>query len=141
MDPDLAAAIAKAPASRRQQAAWATARWAVGRVGLAHPAIAAALAGGQLGEVPAVAAELDELYLAANESGAARSMVLAAFGQARAASAVEFAARSEPAEAVYEAAIATDDVPGIRAIIASVLGGVVRPNKPLQTRVRRPPRK
>jgi hypothetical protein len=123
LDADLAAVIATSPPSHRQNAAWAAARWAVSRVGLAHPAITAALADGQLGELSAVAAELDELYLAADESEAAPSTVLAAFGRARAASAVEFAARGETEEAVYEAAIATADLPGTRAVIASVLGG------------------
>lgn len=117
--PDLDAALTKAPTVHRRAAAWAVARWAVECVGLSHPAVTEALSGSHLGGLGVVVAELDKRYFELAESGRATQVV---FGHARAASAVEFAARGEVAEAVYEAAIATDDVPGVRAVVASVLG-------------------
>jgi hypothetical protein len=46
-----------------------------------------------------------------------------AFSRARAASAVDFAARGEPAEAVYEAGIAADDWAGLQIVVEAVLRG------------------
>jgi hypothetical protein len=50
-----------------------------------------------------------------------KEAVLAAFGRARAANALEFAIRGEGAEAVYEAAVCCDDVSGLRRAVAAAL--------------------
>jgi hypothetical protein len=47
--------------------------------------------------------------------------VQVAFSLARAAGAVEFAARGEFVEAIYESGIAVDDWPELRRVIASIL--------------------
>ena len=120
---DVAAALQTASAADRQRAADLAASWAVGRTGLAHPAVAA----GTADDAAALAAELDERYFALSEErDAARAtteQVAAAFEQARAASAVEFARRGEPAEAVYEAAAAAEDWSELRAGLLSLLRG------------------
>jgi hypothetical protein len=120
--PDLDKAIAAAPAEVASSAAWAAARWAVEQVGLSHPAIAEALSGTCVGKVPALAARLDKEYFALDNDGRApEATVLDVFSKARAASAVEFAARGEAAEAIYEAIIATDDIASVRSVVLSAL--------------------
>jgi hypothetical protein len=102
-------------------AGWEAARWAVGRVGLAHPVIAAALRAGYSEAVPVLAAELDDLYLElqgrSDADGPDSPAVLAAFAHARAAAAVVFAAEDQAEEAVYEAALATDAVAELRPVV------------------------
>ncbi len=104
--PELAAALRVASPDRARRAAQAAAEWAVARTGLSHPA----LADGPVDPIAALAAELDERYFEASESAngglATTDEVLAAFGRARAASAVEFLRRGELGEAIYEAAAA-----------------------------------
>ena len=122
---DLDQALGHVSAERGRKAAWAACRSAVARVELAHPVIAAAVANQRADNLEAVAAlvvELDYEYLRLSEAGKHPSAVLSAFSLARAASAVEYAARGEAAEAVYEAVIATDDIPGIRAVVIHALG-------------------
>jgi len=119
---DVAIALRAASVNDRQRAADFAAMWAVTRTGLSHPAVA----GGTADDAAALAAELDERYFTLSEerdTGRATSeQVAAAFGRARAASAVEFARRGEPAEAVYEAAAAADDWSELRAGLLSLLG-------------------
>jgi hypothetical protein len=94
----------------------------VARTGLTHPALVA----GTADDAAAVAAELDERYFTVSEERdagrASTEQVAAAFERARAASAVEFVRRGEPAEAVYEAAAAADDWSELRAGLLSLLG-------------------
>lgn len=119
---DVASALYAAPAVARQRAAEFAAAWAVARTGLTHPALSA----GTADEAAALAAELDERYFTlAEERDAGRAttgQVVTAFERARAASAVEFARRGEPAEAVYEAAAASQDWSELRAELLSLLG-------------------
>ena len=124
--PDLDFSIAAAPIDRREVASWEAARWAVQRVGLSIPAINEAMNTGRLGNVPFVIAELDERYFELQElmeaGQGSQDEVIVAFSMARAAQAVGFAASGEHVEAVYEAGIAADDWPGLRALISSCLG-------------------
>jgi hypothetical protein len=128
--PDLDATLAALPPEAARRAAWSAARWAVERVGLDHPAVAEALASLRLGAVAHLVEELDQRYHALSErhdeSLVSEEAVMTAFRAARAAAAVEFAAKGEPIEAVYEAAQAGDEIPAIPAIrqlVASSLGG------------------
>jgi hypothetical protein len=118
---DVAAALRAAPADARRRAAEFAAGWAMARTGLTHPALAA----GTADEAAVIAADLYERYFALSEARdagrATTEQVAAAFEQARAASAVEFARRGEPAEAVYEAAAAADDWSELRAGLLSLL--------------------
>lgn len=102
-------------------AGWEAARWAVGRVGLEHPVIAAALQAGYSAAVPILAEDLDNRYLALlGQSDCGRCSaeeVRTAFSHARAASAIVYAAEGQAAEAVYEAAIATDAIAELRPVV------------------------
>jgi hypothetical protein len=123
--PDVAAALRVAPPDLARWAAQVAAEWAVARTRLSHPA----LAGGRVDQVAALAAELDERYFevceARNGGRANTDDVVAAFGQARAASAVEFMRRGEPGEAIYEAAAAGEvsDWPELRGELLLLLSG------------------
>jgi hypothetical protein len=57
-----------------------------------------------------------------DKGGASTDDVVAAFGLARAASAVEFVRRGEPAEAIYEAAGSVEDWSELRAALLERLG-------------------
>jgi hypothetical protein len=120
---DVAAALLTASAADQRRAADFAAAWAITRTGVDHPAGAA----GTSDDAAALAAELDERYFAMSEERdagrATTEQVAAAFEQARAASAVEFARRSDPAEAVYEAAAAAEDWSELRAGLLSLLRG------------------
>jgi hypothetical protein len=95
------------------------------RVGLSHPAITEAMATGVTGDVSTLVVEYDDKYFelqALNELGKCTvENVQVAFSLARAAGAVEFAARGEFVEAIYESGIAVDDWPELRRVIASIL--------------------
>jgi len=123
--PDLDAAICSAPHDRRLQAAWAAAQWAIHHTGLSHPAISAANIGGPTAAIAALVGELDDQYFElqelCDEGECSKEKVLAAFGRARAANALEFAVRGEAAEAVYEAAVCCDDVSDLRRAVAEAL--------------------
>jgi len=89
---------------------------------LVHPALRTDSAD----DVAGLVTELDELYFALSveqEAGrASLGEVDAAFGRARAANAVEFMLRAEPAEAIYEAAASTEDWSELRSSVLSLLG-------------------
>ncbi len=123
--PDLEAAIAAVPTDQQRNAAWAAARWALERVGLSHPAINEAVATGVVGSVGTLVVEYDDRYFELqelNELGECTvENVQMAFSLARAAGAVEFAARGEFVEAIYESGIAADDWPGLRLVVTSFL--------------------
>jgi hypothetical protein len=118
---DVASALREAPADARQRAADYAAAWAVARTGLDHPVAAT----GTADDAAALTAELDERYFALSEERdagrASTDQVAAAFEQARAASAVEFARRGDAAEALYEAAAAAEDWSELRAGLLSLL--------------------
>ena len=123
--PDAAAALRAAPPDLVRRAAQAAAQWAVARTRLSHPA----LAGGAVDELAALVAELDERYFEVYEARdggrATADDVVAAFGRARAASAVKFMHRGEPDEAIYEAAAAGElsDWPELRGQLLVLLSG------------------
>lgn len=124
--PSIDAILAKAEASRRGAAGWAAARWAVDRVGLADAALEEGFSTHDLGTIPSVVEEIDSRYFALQElvdAGHAqhRRDADAAFSCARAASAVEFAARGEAVEAVYEAGVAVDDWASLASVIEAAL--------------------
>ena len=114
--PDLEAAISAASPAVRVSVASFAASWAAGRVGWSQPGGSVSLA--------TVAEELDDHYLSLQESvGGPDAEVTAAFGRARAASCAAFAAEGNASEAVYEAIMATGDLPGARDAISSALSG------------------
>ena len=118
--PDLDDLLRTIPPGFRVYAGWEAARWAVGRVGLEHPVIAAALRAGYSEAVPALAAELDDRYLkllGLHETSGIDTEVGTAFAHARAAAAIVFAAEDQAEEAVYEAALATDAVAELRPVV------------------------
>ncbi len=123
--PDMAVALRRAAPGVQERAGRVAAEWAISRTGLSDPAVTAALNGGPLEPLAALAAELDVRYFslsdACEEGKATADQVLAAFGLARAASAVEFVAHAPPAEAIYEAMAAADDCSELRRLIQALL--------------------
>ena len=118
--PDLDELLRTIPPGFRVYAGWEAARWAVERVMLEHPVIAAALRAGYSEAVPVLAAELDGRYLellGMSEPGGITPEVKTAFSHARAAAAIVFAAEDQAEEAVYEAALATDAVAELRPVV------------------------
>jgi hypothetical protein len=111
VDPGLLAALEAATEAGRRRAAAAVARWAADRTGLPAP--------------PPDPAGLDddyfELQRLAEANRAPEGAALEAFAWARAASAAEFAAAGEAAEAVYEALAVADDPAAVRAVVAAAL--------------------
>ena len=91
-DPDVAATLRRATPAIQQRVAEFAAEWAVAQTGLADPALVA----GSVEVVAALVAELEDRYSAvseAREAGRASTEdMVAAFGRARAASAIEFGA-------------------------------------------------
>jgi len=116
--PEVAAALRGASPELQRRVARFAAVWAITRTGLIHPA----LAGDSADIVSALVSELDERYFALSEARASSEDVEAAFGQARAANAVEFVLRDEPADTIYEAAAAVEDWSELRASVLSLLG-------------------
>jgi hypothetical protein len=121
-DRDVAAALQNASPELQRRVAEFAAEWAVAHTGLAHPA----LAKDSVADVAALVAELDDRYFTLseerNEGRVSTDDVVAAFGLARAASAVEFFRRGEPAEAIYEAAASVEDWSELRAALVARLG-------------------
>ncbi len=126
---EVAAALQKAPPDLQLRVSEFAANWAVARTGLAHSSLKA----GSADDIAALVAELDEEYFALSEERdeerASTEEVVEAFGRARAANAVEFMRRGEPAEAIYEAAAAVEDWSELRAAVLSQLGSGV-PGEP-----------
>jgi hypothetical protein len=58
-----------------------------------------------------------ELQASTDLAGSSDSSMLTAFAHARAAAAVVFAAEDQAEEAVYEAALATDEVAELRTVV------------------------
>lgn len=123
--PDLNAALRSAAVERRRAVSWVVARWAIDRTGLSDRAIDAAFAGVATPDIAALVEDLDRQYFDLQDASETDPDIgpamLVAFSKARAASAVDFAARGEAVEAVYEAGQATDDWAGLRALVASNL--------------------
>ncbi len=123
--PDLSTAIAAAPADRRRRAGWAAAQWAIRVSGLSHPVVAAAEIGGSTEAIAEVVEELDDRYFElqelCDEGKCSKADMLAAFAQARAANALEYAMQGDAAEAVYEATVCSDDHSELRKLVASAL--------------------
>jgi len=119
---EVAASLQKAPPALQLRVSEFAANWAVARTGLAHPSLKA----GSANDIAELVAELDEQYFALSEERdeerASTEEVVEAFGRARAANAVEFMRRGEPAEAIYEAATAAEDWSELRAAVLSQLG-------------------
>jgi hypothetical protein len=119
---DVAVALNRASPELQRRVAEFAADWAVAHTGLTHSALVASSAE----DVAGLVAELDHHYFAVSEErDAGRSSteeVVAAFGRARAASAVEFVRRGEPAEAIYEAAASVEDWSELRAELLARLG-------------------
>lgn len=113
--PDLDAALGSAAVERRRSVGWIVARWAIDRTELSDWAIDAALSGVGTPDVTALVAalveDLDRQYFDLQDASETDPDIgpaaLIAFSRARAASAVDFAARGNVVEAVYEAGQAT----------------------------------
>lgn len=122
-DADVAMALQNAAPEVQLRVAGFAAEWAVAHTGLAHPALATDTAA----SVAALVAELDDRYFTLSEEReegrAGADDVVAAFGLARAASAVAFVRRGEPAEAIYEAAAAVEDWSTLRVAVLAQLAG------------------
>ena len=120
-DHNVAVALNRASPELQRRVAEFAADWAVAHSGLTHSALVASSAE----DVAAIVAELDHRYFAvSDERDAGRSSteeVVAAFGRARAASAIEFVRRGEPAEAIYEAAVSVEDWSELRAALLTWL--------------------
>jgi hypothetical protein len=101
--PDLDDALSSASADHCIQAGWAAAQWAIHQTGLSHPAISAAQIGGPTDAIAELVNALGDQYFELQElcdaGECSKEEVLAAFGRARAANALEFAVRGEAAEA------------------------------------------
>jgi hypothetical protein len=125
--PEIEAALAKMGAEESRAVGWIAARWAIQKVQLSHPVIDEIVSsGGRGGALASVVEELDAAYFGLQESrdagGASEDEVRRAFSLARAASALDFAARGEPLEALYEAGTATGDWAQLGALVTSKRG-------------------
>ena len=122
LDRDFAAAFHMASPELQRRVAEFAADWAVTQTGLAHPALVA----GSAEEVAALVSELDGRYFTLSEERdegqASTDDVVAAFGLARAANAVEFVRRGEHAETIYEAAASVEDWSELRDTLLAQLG-------------------
>jgi len=116
--PNLDAALAAGDRSRCARAALAAAQQAAELCGLANAAPGLALTEGNLTKIGALVRTFDEEYLSHQQSGREH---LTPFARARAASAIAFALRGEPHEAIYEAIVATDDPACVARIVNQVL--------------------
>ena len=118
---DVAVALNRASPELQRRVAEFAADWAILHSGLTHSALVTDSAN----DIAALVAELDDRYFAVSaERDAGRSNtedVVAAFGRARAASAVEFVRRGNPAEAIYEAAASVEDWSELRAALLARL--------------------
>jgi hypothetical protein len=76
-------------------------------------------------ELEAMASAYDSEYFATQQSSESGRTVdqLTPFAKARALSALAFAKRGQPAEAIYEAIIATDDAPKLRELLLGMVNG------------------
>jgi hypothetical protein len=127
----LVALLAAASPNQCRRVARAVAEFAVIRSGLQDRLIREALVQLRTGlpdetmktEIAALVESLDERYFDLQEAG---RDPLAAFGRARAANAVLFAVDPDPfvaaAEAVYEASVATDDLPQLEQLVRTAVG-------------------
>jgi len=130
--------LRRAPPEKQREATLAACEFAVSYAKVDNPIVKEALAslrasGGlspkQKAELEALAAELDDQYLdlheAAEEGRATTNDYLPVFEKSLAVSAVAFAATEDPfeasAEAVYEAAIATDKSKELFAAVETAL--------------------
>jgi len=128
--------IRSASPAEQRHIALAVARHALLAVAFRHPLVDEVLAGTQaaaegsvavLPSLDALVETLDEAYFTVSEQPppqrASQRAVLEAFSRARAVSALAFAIGPSPLEAAlesaYEAHAATEDLPGITAIIRS----------------------
>jgi hypothetical protein len=123
--PDLDNAIEAASPDRRLQAGWAAAQWAIRISGLSHPVVFAAEMGGSTEAIAAVVEKLDDRYFElqelCDEGKCSKTDVLAAFAQARAANALEYAIQGNATESIYEAAVCSDDISDLRKLVAIAL--------------------
>jgi hypothetical protein len=118
--PDLDEALRDAATERRASAGWLAARWAVDRTGLRDERVDAVLSGVD-GDLTPVVDDLDRRYFDLEETNGADEVSDGFFSMARAASAVAFAQRGQPEEAVYEAGHATGDWAALRDLLAPCL--------------------
>jgi hypothetical protein len=122
--PDLDAELAAADGALAKRAALAAAQHAADECMLSQVAPGLILVPAQLGAIDALVAKLDDecFSLQESEGSAVRSnLYILPFSRARAASAVAFALRGDAREAVYEAIISNNDIPGISRTVGNVL--------------------
>jgi hypothetical protein len=119
--PDLEETVLAMTPARRRAMALSAVRWALDLVQLSHPVVEKALVTGQADALDAFVRELDERYFLLQESKdsgrVSEEEILRAFALARTVSALEFAIRDEPLEALYEVGIATDNWPALRNVV------------------------
>jgi hypothetical protein len=124
--PDIDSALGSATTERRGKAAMVAAKWAIQQSGLSHPL----LTDGDVEpstDLTDIVAELDDRYFELQEmfedGRCPQSEVLAAFSRACAADSLDSAIRGETADAIYEAAMSSDDNTELRTIVLSALRG------------------
>jgi hypothetical protein len=128
--PDLAQLLRSATSADALAAGVAAARLALHAAGVRERVVDETLGALDRGAaVPSLVSELkrlveryDETYFKQNARGDGSS-ALTWFSQARALSALMFAAAADPLEACYESHAATDDIATLRATIKDVLRG------------------
>jgi hypothetical protein len=123
---DIAEPMYRAAPDVQQRAGRAAAEWAVARTGLSQPAVASALHGGPVEPAESLwdrlVEEHYELFQARDRGRATENDVTEAFDRMCAVGAVTYLARSEPAEAIFEAIQAAEDWSELREILQPILG-------------------
>ena len=130
--------LRRSPQAKQRAAALAAARFALAKTAVDHADImdalsmletAGALSRQQMSRLGDLAFTLDDKYFrlkaAADEGSASSDDYLGAFGQARAVAAIRYCADDDPfvaaAEAIYEAALATDSRDDLLKLVEAVL--------------------
>jgi len=123
--PDLVSRLSTASDAQRQRVALAVARWVTTRVESIPLEVIAGLDGVPPSSLNETVERLDDEYLslqAKEEAGeCSDDEVVAAFARARAASSLVYAIVGDPAESIYEAVVATEDLAGVRQIVLKSL--------------------
>ena len=127
--PDIDQLLRSVATARAYAAGIAAARFALTTVGVREAATDAALVALERGtSLPSLQPQLKQLverydqeYFQAQEKSDNQT-ALASFSRARAISALAFALEANAIEACYESHAATDDLPGLRAVVREALG-------------------
>lgn len=120
--PDIEAILSTAQLSTAVTTALRVAKWVVGVTGAECEELDTAVATANASLAHLLAQTLDERYFSLQEIDEPKSIEF--FSRARAASAIAYALEGNPAESLYEAISATDDLPVTREFFSGTIARV-----------------